>query len=132
VQRLGAWLEFSTAIDSAPNDEAAALRRLVVRLPRSSWHLTELQDDMLRYDPAAQGMVVYTLAGEGEQQGQRGAAAEQLIDYIAGTYGIDALGRLLQGFAQYDDWEELAPAVLGVRAAELEEGWHAAMREAAP
>jgi hypothetical protein len=31
-----------------------------------------------------------------------------------------------------DDWEELAPAVLGVSAAELEEGWHAAMREGAP
>ena len=42
---------------------------------------------MLRYDPAAQGMVVYTLAGEGERQRQREAAAEQLIDYIAGTTG---------------------------------------------
>jgi hypothetical protein len=33
--------------------------------------------------------------------------------------------QLLQGFAQYEDWEELAPAVLGVSAAELERAWHA-------
>jgi hypothetical protein len=40
-----------------------------------------------------------------------------LIAYIAGTYGIDALPKLLRGFAQYENWEELAPAVLGVSAA---------------
>ena len=132
VQALGSWLEFSTAIGFAPDDEAAALHRLALRPLHTAWHLADLQNDVLRYDPAAQGMVVYTLAGEGERQRQQAAAAEQLIDYIAGTYGIDALAGLLQGFAEYDDWEELAPAVLGVSAAELEEGWHAAMRKGAP
>ena len=64
--------------------------------------------------------------------GENTADREQLIDYIAGTYGIDALARLLLGFAKYNDWEELAPAVFGVSAAALEVGWHTATREGAP
>ncbi len=59
-------------------------------------------------------------------------AAEQLVGYIAGTYGIDVMPKLLRGFVQYDDWEELAPAVLGVSAEELERDWHDAMREGVP
>ena len=33
--------------------------------------------------------------------------------------------KLLQGFAQYDTWETLAPSVLGVSAMELDAAWHA-------
>ncbi len=128
VQAFGTWLKLSSGLGRAPEDNAAAqgLRR---SLARGVWHLADLQEDMLRYDPAAQTMVVFTLVSDTERQTQRRAAAELLIGYIAGTYGIDALPKLLQGFAQYDAWEQLAPAVLGVSAAELEEGWHAAMRE---
>lgn len=132
VQALGVWLKFHTGLGRAPDDDAAAMQRLLRSPLRSTWHLADLQEDVLRYDPASQTMVVFTLVSDTEQQGQRSAAAEQLIGYIAGTYGIDALARLLQGFAEYEDWEELAPAVLGASAAELEEGWHAAMREGAP
>ena len=124
VQALGSWLELSTAIEFAPNDDSAAFRELMLRPVHTAWHLADLQDDLLRYDPAAQGMVVYTLAAEGERQRQQGAAAMQLIDYIAAHYGIDVLPRLLDGFTQYEDWEDLAPAVLRVSAAELEEAWH--------
>jgi hypothetical protein len=49
---------------------------------------------------------------------------QQLIDYIAEHYGSDVLPKLLDGFAQYEDWEELASAVRGVSAAGLEEAWH--------
>lgn len=125
VQALGSWLEFSTAIGFAPNDAAAAIQRLMLRPLRSAWQLADLQGDILRYDPAAQGMVVYTLAGEGEWQRQRAAAAVQLIDYIAKHYGIDVLPRLLQGFTRYEEWAELAPSVLGASAEELERAWHA-------
>jgi hypothetical protein len=125
VQALDSWSEFSTAIGFAPNGEAAALYRLALRPLSHAWHLADLQDDVLRYDPAAQGMVVYTLASEGEWQRQRETAAVQFIGYIAEHYGIDVLPRLRQGFTQYENWEELAPAVLGVSAAELEEAWHA-------
>ncbi len=62
------------------------------------------------------------------RQEDRKEAAEQLIEYIAVTYGIDAVPKLLQGFAAFEDWESLTPAVLGVSAAELEAAWHASLR----
>ncbi len=58
-------------------------------------------------------------------QGQRWVAAVQMIDFLVGKYGIDVLPRLLQAFGEYEDWETLAPAVLGVSAAELEAAWRA-------
>lgn len=129
VQALNSWLELTPTIDFAPDDEAAALHRLELRPLHSAWHLTDLQKDMLHYDLFAETAAVYIWVSDGEWQRQRRAAAEQLVDYIASTYGIDILPRLLQGFAQYKDWEELAPAVLGVSAAGLEEGWHSAKSE---
>jgi hypothetical protein len=86
---------------------------------------------VLRYDPAIRSMVVLTLVTDLDQQGRQ-MAAEQLVDFIAAQYGIDVLPQLLQGFAQYVDWEELAPAVLGVSAAELERAWHAGDSAIAP
>ncbi len=132
LQGLGAWLAFTGDMPFPPDEEVAALQRLTLRLPRSAWRLDDLLGDILRYNPQTRSMQSTTSFMDPEQQRQREAAAEQLIDYIAGTYGTDALPKLLQGFAQYDDWEHLAPAVLGVSAAELEKGWHAAGREAAP
>jgi hypothetical protein len=52
-------------------------------------------------------------------------AAEQLIDFLVASYGLDVLPKLLQGFGEHKDWETLAPAVLGISAAELEHAWHA-------
>jgi hypothetical protein len=59
-------------------------------------------------------------------QEQRFHAAYRLIEFIAARHGIDILPKLLTGFSEYDDWETLAPAVLGSSAAELEAAWHAA------
>ncbi len=124
VQALGSWLEFSTAIGFAPNDEAAALQRLALRPLHSAWHLADLQEDdaALRSRSPGHGRLY---------PGRRGRAAKtaggggRAVDRLhCRHYGIDVLPRLLQGFAQYEDWEELAPAVLGVSAAELEEAWH--------
>ena len=53
-------------------------------------------------------------------QGQRWAVAVQLIDFLVGKYGIDVLPKLLRGLDEYNDWETLALAVLGVSAKELE------------
>ena len=131
VKELGVWLEYTGDLPFGPDDEDAALVQL--RYGRQgAWQLNDLLGDILRYDPQSGSMQVFTLISDPEQQRQREAAAEQLTDYIAGTYGIDILPELLQGFAHYDDWEELAPAVLGVSAAELEEGWHTATRKGAP
>ncbi len=52
------------------------------------------------------------------------SGAASLIDFTVSAYGLDVLPALLQGFGQYEDWETLAPAVLGVGAAELEAAWH--------
>lgn len=57
---------------------------------------------------------------------QRAMDAAHLISFIAATYGLDSLQRLLAGFAEYDDWESLSPAVFGLSAAELEAAWRAA------
>ena len=67
----------------------------------------------------------YYMPGAGFYYAQEGAlGAAQLFAFVATTYGLDALPRLLRGFGEYDNWETLAPAVFGVSAAELEAAWH--------
>ncbi|MFN8464549.1 MAG: hypothetical protein U0X20_03325 [Caldilineaceae bacterium] len=122
-QAFGSWLEFSAP--PASDSRSAALRRLRF-LSYGSLPLDELQDGVVRYDFMTQSMRFYYQPGTQYELEQRSAAAEQLIQYIATTYGIDVLPKLLQGFAQYDDWESMAPAVLGVSAGELDAAWHAA------
>jgi hypothetical protein len=56
----------------------------------------------------------------------RSLGANHLIAFIAATHGLDALQRLLAGFSEYEAWETLSPAVLGISAAELETAWRAA------
>lgn len=129
-QGLGIWLAYTGSMPFAPSGEDAAAVQLRSGL-QSAWQLDDLLDDKLRYDPQSQSIQAFTLIIDPEQQKQREAAAGQLVGYIAERYGIDVLPKLLQGFAQYEDWGELAPAVFGVSAAELEEGWHIAMREGA-
>ncbi len=51
-------------------------------------------------------------------------AAPSLIDYIVAMHGLDMLPELLRGFGQHEEWETLAPAVLGMSAAELGAGWY--------
>jgi hypothetical protein len=71
----------------------------------------------------------YRQALENQYRGElRSAAVAQLIDFLVASYGIDVLPKLLAGFAEYDDWETLAPAVFGVRAAELEAAWQRAAK----
>ena len=125
VLMLGSWLKYSDTIAFAPDDEAAAQRRLQYSLQHVGWRLADLQGDVLRYDPATRSMQVFTLISDPGQQRQRNAAAEQLIDFIAAQYGVDILPALLQGFTQYENWDGLAPGVLGVSAAELQRAWHA-------
>ncbi len=127
VQAFGSWLAFSDAIQPVATDQLAALRRLRFRA-YSSLPLGALQDGVVRYERTAPSKQIYYQPGTSYEVEQRAAAAEQLIGFIAVTYGIDVLPKLLQGFAQYEDWETLAPAVLGVSAMELEAAWHAARR----
>jgi hypothetical protein len=127
VQAFGSWLAFSDAVQPASTGQLAALQRLRF-LADGSLHLDDLQDGVVRYDRAASSTPMYYQPGYSHELMQRVAVAEQLIGFIAATYGIDVLPKLLQGFAQYDDWETLAPAVLGVSAEELEAAWHAAGR----
>lgn len=127
VQAFGSWLEFSDAVQPATAGRLAALRRLRF-LAYGSLPLDALQDGVVRSDATAPSRQAYFQPDNPHMLEQRAAVAEQLIGYIATTYGIDVLPKLLQGFTQYDDWETLAPAVLGVSAAELEAAWHAAGR----
>lgn len=123
VQAFGSWLKFSDTIQPAPIDEWTQLARLRYDLG-SQAPLSELLGTLLHYDSTLRSFTAITQLGDADQQEKRLTAAERLIDFIAGTYGIEALPKLLQGFGQYDDWETLAPAVLGISAAELEADWH--------
>lgn len=124
VEAFGSWMRFSDAVQPMPAGGLAALQRLQSstddRVPLASL-LAGVMDHGPKPPPMSEGYSPGALF----QQDQRWAAAEQLIDFIAATYGIDVLPKLLQGFGQHDDWETLAPAVLGVSAAELEAAWHA-------
>jgi hypothetical protein len=102
--------------------------------PRDYMRLNSLLDrtDVPGSAPAQQtanererGGVNMYLAGTADSQTQaRAVGATQLVAFIAATYGLDSLPRMVQGFRTYDDWESLAPAVFGVSAAELEAAWH--------
>ena len=59
-------------------------------------------------------------------------APSNLIDYIVAVHGLDMLPGLLRGFGKHEEWEALAPAVLGVSAAELEAGWYTWQNSAKP
>ena len=120
-EAFSTWLQLSDAVQPAPPSELAALQRL----GSGTKGVLRLQDLLDGEGQPASGTrtgayqtyeAVYT-------QGQRWAAAEQIIDFLADKYGIDVLPKLLRGFGEYDDWETLAPAVLGVSAADLEAAW---------
>ena len=42
------------------------------------------------------------------------------------------IAALLNAFAEHESWETLSPAVFGVPAHQLEEEWHAYLRQAYP
>lgn len=117
VEAIGEWLQLSTMVQPSPPSELAALQRLGAGTT-GVLRLEDLLDGKLDAQSGAYPThaAVYT-------QGQRWAAAEQLIDYLVAKYGIDVLPKLLRGFSEFDDWETLAPAVLGVSAGDLEAAW---------
>ena len=98
VQAFGSWLAFSDAVQPASAGRLAALRRLRF-LAYGSLQLDNLLDGVVRYDPMIQSTRVYYQPDNPHALEQRAAAAEQLIQFIAATYGIDVLPKLLQGFA---------------------------------
>jgi hypothetical protein len=48
-----------------------------------------------------------------------------LIEYLVATKEREIVINLLKGFRHFEDWDELAPAVLGLPADKLEAGWQA-------
>jgi hypothetical protein len=127
AQGFGSWLAYSGAMQPAPAGQRAALRRLRL-LAYSPLRLDNLCDGPARHDLVTQPMQAQHFPANPYELEQRAAAAEQLIEFIAAAYGIDTVPKLLQGFALYEDWATLAPAVLGISAGELEAAWHAARR----
>jgi hypothetical protein len=55
--------------------------------------------------------------------------AATLIEYGVRTHGRQVLPALIRGFARYEGWEELAPAVFGEEPAALEAGWQVFLAE---
>ena len=124
------WLQLSDAVQPSPPSEQAALQRLGTSI-RGVLRLEDMLDGEAQHASAAQTgsyqtyEAVYT-------QGERWAAAQQLLDFLVARHGIDVLPKLLRGFSEHDDWAGLAPAVLGISAADLESAWHAYAEDAAP
>lgn len=56
------------------------------------------------------------------------STALNLAAFLAAAHGPRVLGALLAGCGRYEDWETLAPAVLGTTAPALDAAWHAAWR----
>jgi hypothetical protein len=52
-------------------------------------------------------------------------ALATLVDYAVITYGRERLPVLVAGMGQYESWQTLLPAVIGVPPAEFEAGWQA-------
>ncbi len=129
-EAFSTWLEISDAVEPSPPSELAALQRLGTG-SRGTVRLEDLLDGEGQQAAGAQTgayqtyETVYT-------QGQRWAAAEHLIDFLVDTYGIDVLPKLLEGFSEYDDWERLAPAVLGVNARALDAAWREKAADVGP
>ena len=56
-------------------------------------------------------------------------AADPLTEYIIVTYGHTTIPQLLDAFAQYDRWEDVAPAVFNLSATAVEDQWHSYLRK---
>ncbi len=118
AEAFRAWLQFADNTQLGPDSDLAALARL--RWSKASpMDLADLLDREVGYSPP--------IVSNQSQEERRWAAAAQLLDYIARTWGTGVLPKLLDGFSRYDSWKTLAPAVLGVSAGELEQGWHASI-----
>ncbi len=113
VEAFRAWLQFADNTQLGPDSELAALVRL-------RWSgagpvpLNDLLDREMGYS---------SLAASDQYHEERSWAAAKLFDYITTKWGTGILPTLLGGFSRYDSWETLAPAVIGISAAELETAW---------
>jgi hypothetical protein len=112
VDRLRTWLYHSDSLPLAP---AAGTNPIpVVAGTPVSLRLANLLDCSSCANP---NIVPGVHSSEGS------AAIDSLFDFIVATYGLDTLPTLLAGFARYDDWDTLSPAVFGVSADELQTAW---------
>ena len=124
------WLQLSDAVQPSPPSELAVLLRQGTSKP-AVLPLEYLLDSEAQHESGANSGA-YQNYEEADWQGRRRVAAGQLIDFLVGRYGIEMLPKLSRGFSKYGDWDTLAPAVLGVSAADLEAAWHMYEADAAP
>jgi len=113
--KLRAWLHYTDALPLAP---AAGTNPLPVTPAALAMRLADLLGCSRCPDPG----IAIGMYGKKEL-----AATQSLFNFIVATYGLDTLPVLLAGFARYDNWDTLSPAVFGVSADELETAWHAWM-----
>ncbi|MFN8468473.1 MAG: hypothetical protein U0X20_23145 [Caldilineaceae bacterium] len=121
------WLWLSVTVQPLAAGKIRGLPQLQ-RGKIAAKSLDDLQDEASQADTQVDDPSRIYRSDDQYRQEERWEAAEQLVNFIATTYGIDAVPKLLQGFARYDDWESLAPLVLGISAAELEAAWHASLQ----
>jgi hypothetical protein len=124
VQGMQFWLVFSDALPLAPAAEQAGNRRL--GRPNSTLQLTDLLGCHGGITLNSDRACTASLPWFSEDQQQLSAAAASLIDVIVARHGLDVMPALLQGFRRHEEWETLAPAVLGVSAADVEVAWQGA------
>jgi hypothetical protein len=113
-------------------DQPAQLRipLLCTAIDRSPWRITR---QVVQHPPRRLPMLnapIY-LDEYADAQGRTRPASHPgeaiamatLLDYIIATYGRDRLPMLVENLGRYATWKELAPALFGISATELETGW---------
>jgi hypothetical protein len=123
VDGLRAWLHNSSALPLAPSEPSATCVTCPIAAGfYRSWRLSDLLGC-----PSCTYLSATRTSVESHQlyrQQEQFAAIHSLLDFVVSAYGLELLPAMLRGFAQHEDWKTLAPAVLGVSAAELEAAWH--------
>jgi hypothetical protein len=116
------WLMSSDSLPLAPGD---ATDHVAFALPLLSARLFHLctADTEVGAKPAGDCVSTEYSRYQGSNHDWNLQVASAFADFVATYYGEDALGALVQGLSSYGDWETLAPATLGVSAAELENTW---------
>jgi hypothetical protein len=116
------WLMSSDSLPLAPGDSTADAAFALPLMSARLFHLCTA-DTKVGAEPAVDCEPLDYTPYQSSNHEWTLQVASAFADFVATYYGVDALGALVQGISSYGDWETLAPATLGVSAAELENNW---------
>jgi hypothetical protein len=116
------WLMSSDSLPLSPGDATA---HVAFAMPLMSARLLHLctADPTVGAEPTSDCEHIDSHEYQSSNHEWTLQVASAFADFVATYYGVDALGAMVQGLSSHSGWETLAPATLGVSAAELENTW---------